>query len=67
MSAAPTKHVFPPPMERNYRVQDGRILTRSLEAHIVDHCNLTCAECCSLSPLLPAWLADPDALARDLG
>ncbi|WP_408734028.1 radical SAM protein [Paraburkholderia bannensis] len=60
------KHVFPPPMERHYRVQNGRVQTRSLEAHIVDHCNLTCAECCSLSPLLPEWYAQPDALANDL-
>ncbi|WP_027816407.1 GTP 3',8-cyclase MoaA family protein [Paraburkholderia bannensis] len=60
------KHVFPPPMERHYRVQHGRVQTRSLEAHIVDHCNLTCAECCSLSPLLPEWYAQPDALANDL-
>ncbi|MET0617173.1 MAG: radical SAM protein [Luteibacter sp.] len=53
-------------MERHYPVVDGRIQTRSLEAHIVDHCNLTCVECCSLSPLLPAWLADADALVVDL-
>lgn len=53
-------------MERNYRVEAGRIQTRSLEAHIVDHCNLTCAQCCSLSPLLPEWYARPDALADDL-
>jgi cyclic pyranopterin phosphate synthase len=59
-------HVFPPPMERNYRVSAGRVQTRSLEAHIVDHCNLTCAECCSLSPLLPAWFATPDSIADDL-
>lgn len=64
--SAERKHVFPPPMERHYPVVDGRIQTRSLEAHIVDHCNLTCVECCSLSPLLPAWLADPDALVGDL-
>jgi GTP 3',8-cyclase len=66
MSATLNQHVFPPPMERQYRVQSGRIQTRSLEAHIVDHCNLTCAECCSLSPLLPAWLADPESLTKDL-
>jgi hypothetical protein len=53
-------------MERNYRVAAGRVQTRSLEAHIVDHCNLTCAECCSLSPLLPAWYATPAAVAADL-
>ena len=37
------QHVFPPPLDRDYRVEDGRVLTRSLEAHVVDHCNLTCA------------------------
>ncbi|WP_231755307.1 radical SAM protein [Bordetella sp. N] len=64
--AAGRQHVFPPPMDRHYPVEGGRIRTRSLEAHIVDHCNLTCAECCSLSPLLPAWSASPEAIAADL-
>ncbi len=59
-------HRFPPPLEREYRVSEGRVITRSLESHIVDHCNLTCAECCSLSPLLPRRITTPDALARDL-
>lgn len=59
-------HVFPPPMDRHYRVSAGRVQTRSLEAHIVDHCNLTCAECCSLSPLLPTWYATADSVADDL-
>ena len=62
----PRKHVFPPPMDRHYPVHAGRIRTRSLEVHIVDHCNLTCAECCSLSPLLPAWFASPDSITDDL-
>ena len=53
-------------MERNYRTEAGRVKTRSLEAHIVDHCNLACAECCSLSPLLPAWLAEPESIGQDL-
>ena len=64
--SAVRQHVFPPPMERHYRVEAGRVQTRSLEAHIVDHCNLTCAECCSLSPLLPAWYASPESIANDL-
>jgi GTP 3',8-cyclase len=59
-------HVFPPPMERSYAIRDGKIDTRSLEAHVVDHCNLTCAECCSYSPRLPRWFADPAELERDL-
>ena len=53
-------------MERNYRVENSRVQTRSLEVHIVDHCNLTCAECCSLSPLLPTWFASPESIAADL-
>jgi GTP 3',8-cyclase len=60
------KHQFPPALDGGYPVRDGRIQTRSLEAHVVDHCNLTCAECCSLSPLLPRWLASPASLERDL-
>jgi cyclic pyranopterin phosphate synthase len=59
-------HRFPPPLEHAYVVEDGRVRTRSLEAHVVDHCNLTCAECCSLSPLLPPRLTSPGDLARDL-
>jgi GTP 3',8-cyclase len=59
-------HRFPPPLERSYPVIEGRIQTRSLEAHVVDHCNLTCAQCCSLSPHLPAWSVVPADLERDL-
>lgn len=59
-------HVFPPPLDRAYPVVDGRVVTRALEAHVVDHCNLTCAGCCSLSPALAPRFDDPDALARDL-
>jgi cyclic pyranopterin phosphate synthase len=61
-----TGHTFPPPLARSYALVDGKVVTRSLEAHVVDHCNLTCAECCSLSPHLPQWFAEPAALARDL-
>jgi cyclic pyranopterin phosphate synthase len=59
-------HRFPPPLEHTYEVVAGRVRTRSLEAHVVDHCNLTCAECCSLSPLLPSRTTSPAALAHDL-
>lgn len=40
--------------------------TRSLEVHVTDHCNLTCADCCSLSPFLAPWFMPADQLARDL-
>jgi len=50
----------------NYKIIDGRIKTRSLEVHIVDHCNLSCAECCSLSPFLPKRFVSPDEMEHDL-
>ena len=59
-------HRFPPPLEHDYPVIGGRLHTRSLEAHVVDHCNLTCDECCSLSPLLPHRFTSPQELAHDL-
>jgi cyclic pyranopterin phosphate synthase len=50
-----------------YEVHDGRIATWSLEVHVVDHCNLRCAGCCTLSPHLPPRRVDAAGLARDLG
>ncbi|MEM7351300.1 MAG: radical SAM protein [Acidobacteriota bacterium] len=52
--------------KNHYTIVDGKVVTRSLEAHIVDHCNLRCRQCCSLSPYLePAW-TEPERLAQDL-
>ena len=45
---------------------DGRILTWSLETHVTDHCNLRCANCCTLSPALGPWSVNPDDLRSDL-
>lgn len=50
----------------SYQIVDNRVRTRSLEVHIVDHCNLKCWGCCSLSPYLPRWCIDPAELERDL-
>jgi hypothetical protein len=50
----------------DYRILGGRLLTRSLEAHITDHCNLKCRQCCSLSPFLPPYCVEPEELRRDL-
>ena len=33
---------------------------------MTDHCNLRCAECCSLSPYLDRRLVTPEAMAEDL-
>jgi len=49
-----------------YEVFGGRVLTRSLEAHIVDHCNLRCRQCCSLSPYLKPSFTEPEQLEADL-
>lgn len=49
-----------------YELQAGRMATWALEAHIVDHCNLRCEQCCSLSPQVAPRLTSPQALERDL-
>src|SRR2546429_6408003 len=49
-----------------YPIIAGRLQTRSLEAHITDHCNLKCRQCCSLSPFLPPYNVAPEELRRDL-
>lgn len=49
-----------------FDVRNGRILTWSLESHIVDHCNLRCRHCCSLSPLVSERVTAVEDLARDL-
>lgn len=49
-----------------YDVVDGRVVTHSLEAHIVDHCNLRCWQCCSLSPFHDPKVTEPEVLAEDL-
>ena len=50
----------------DYPIVDGRVRTRALEYHITDHCNLRCDHCCSFSPILKKWLADPVAFREDL-
>ena len=52
-------------MDRYY-VKEGKIPTRALEVHIVDHCNLRCDHCCSFSPILKKWEVDPEDVRRDL-
>jgi hypothetical protein len=49
-----------------YGVSEGRVRTWSLEAHVADHCNLRCRNCCTLSPRLPPRFTAPAELARDL-
>lgn len=49
-----------------YEIIEGRVQTRALEYHIVDHCNLNCDQCCSFSPFLKAWTVDPVQFEKDL-
>lgn len=49
-----------------YDIVEGRIVTRSLEVHIVDQCNLRCADCCSLSPVSDDRAVSPTQMAADL-
>lgn len=37
---------------RSYEVMDGRVDVESIELHVVEHCNLRCAQCCNVSPYL---------------
>ena len=49
-----------------YRIKEGRILNRTCEINIVEHCNLRCRACTHLSPVLPKHFVDPGALCTDL-
>jgi len=49
-----------------YSIKDGRILNRTCEVNIVEHCNLRCRSCTHLSPVLPKHFVDPGALSCDL-
>ncbi|MCC6463949.1 MAG: radical SAM protein [Planctomycetes bacterium] len=49
-----------------YEIHNGRISTWSLEAHLVNHCNLRCVHCCTLSPRLAHSVLEPAVLDRDL-
>jgi hypothetical protein len=43
-----------PEQARPYVVDaDGRVAVESVELHVVEHCNLRCAQCCNVSPYLP--------------
>ncbi len=43
------------PRRRRYARQgDGRLRVEAFELHVTEHCNLRCANCCNISPLVPA-------------
>jgi len=49
-----------------YEISGARVLTWALETHLVDHCNLRCQHCCTLSPQRPPRFVRVQDLARDL-
>jgi len=51
---------------RRYPIERGAIAIHAIEVHVADHCNLRCAGCCVLSPLLARRFLEPESLARDL-
>ena len=53
-------------MSDRYKLKDGRILNRTCEVNIAEHCNLRCRSCTHLSPVLPKHFVDPGALYSDL-
>jgi len=54
------------PGPAKYGIVDGKVRTRALEYHIVDHCTMRCDQCCSFSPILKPWFADPGDFENDL-
>jgi Radical SAM superfamily/4Fe-4S single cluster domain len=42
----------PPSLARYERDDDGRVRVEAFELHVVEHCNLRCANCCNMSPLV---------------
>lgn len=53
-----------PERARAYRVELGRVPVESVELHVVEHCNLRCAQCCNVSPYLPELTLSVEAVRR---
>ena len=46
-------------LQSSYRQVDGKIVNRSCEINVVEHCNLSCRGCSHLSPVAPKYFVDP--------
>jgi hypothetical protein len=58
-----------PTRPRYTRGTDGRVRVDAFELHVTEHCNLRCANCCNMSPLVDertVALADFEALVEQL-
>lgn len=57
-----------PESARRYSVgDDGRVAVESIELHVVEHCNLRCAQCCNVSPYLSPKLVSAAEARRICG
>lgn len=56
------------PARSRYAVEaDGRVRVEAFELHVVEHCNLRCASCCNMSPLVAErtlTVAETEAMCR---
>ena len=41
------------PTRQRYETENGRLRVEAFELHVTEHCNLRCANCCNMSPLVP--------------
>ncbi|HEX4382213.1 MAG TPA: radical SAM protein [Myxococcales bacterium] len=41
------------PARQRYETEQGRVRVEAFELHVTEHCNLRCANCCNMSPLVP--------------
>ena len=58
-----------PQRPRYRRGDDGRVRVEAFEFHVTEHCNLRCANCCNMSPLVgerTLAIADFEPLVRQL-
>ncbi|MBS2015549.1 MAG: radical SAM protein [Deltaproteobacteria bacterium] len=49
---------------RTYAPASGKLDVESVELHIVEHCNLRCAQCCNVSPYLSERVMSVDDVAQ---
>ena len=52
-----------PERARYARGADGRVRVEAFELHVAEHCNLRCANCCNMSPLVADKLLRVDEVA----
>jgi organic radical activating enzyme len=52
-----------PERVRYARGADGRVRVEAFELHVAEHCNLRCANCCNMSPLVGEKLLSVDEVA----